>query len=199
MYPDWQNRENSLHERLTSQGFNVSDAAYGDQMAGLSNQRDKALADARDAAIQFGGQEATGELNRGIMANQNQAQLADRWFNNQQSEQNRALQWALQNIGVQQQDRARTLNELNAFRTGNQIQTPGMSPQFSTPNLQGIDQLGLATQDYQNRLGAWNSQQASGDNFMSGLMGLGGMMLGGPMGAMLGNAMGGSLPAGYRG
>jgi hypothetical protein len=190
MYPDWQNRENSLHDRLTAQGFNVSDAAYGDQLATLSNQRDKAMADARDASIQFGGQEATGELNRGIMANQNQADLANNWFRNQlagaqfgQSEQNRALQWALQNIGVQQQDRARTLNELNAFRTGNQIQTPGMSPQFSTPNLQGIDQLGLATQNYQNQLGAWNAQQASGDNFMSGLMGMAGMALGGPAGS----------------
>lgn len=183
MYPDYQQREKDLQNQLLSQGLNIGDDAYQRGIGEFQAQRDRAMADVRDQAILGGGTEATQELQRGLMT-------AQPWFQNQQSEQNRALQWALQNIGTQQQDRSRLLNEMNAFRTGQQIQTPGLPAQFSTPNLQGIDQLGLANQTYQNQLGSWNANQASNSGLMSGLFGLAGTALGGPLGGMLGGWLG---------
>lgn len=180
MQPDYAQREKDLQSQLLSQGLNIGDDAYQRAIGEFQAQRDNALAGARDQAIIGGGQEATQELGRGIAANQNQQGWANNWYDAQmrgsqfdQGEQNRALQWALQNIGVQQQDRARTLNEMNAFRTGQQIQTPGLPGQMNTPNLQGVDQIGIAGKSYQDQLGAWNANQASDNNFINGLFGLG--------------------------
>ena len=64
------------------------------------------------------------------------------------------------------------------MRTGNQVQTPGTPAQFSSPQMQNVDYLGLANQNYQNQLGAWNASQAGQENFISGLFGLGSAGLG---------------------
>ena len=69
------------------------------------------------------------------------------------------------------------LNELNALRTGSQVTVP----QFSGPTAQGIaapDVLGATGAGYNAQLGAFNAEQAGGNNFMSGLFGLGGATLG---------------------
>ncbi len=192
--PQMQRQEQALHERLLAQGFNVGDEAYRRAMDDFAAQRERAYADARDAAIAGGGREATEELQRGLAAEQArfgaglstedlnarlaQALFAARMSGAQlgQSERDRALQHALQSINLSQQDRARALNEMNAFRTGQQVQTPGLPAQFSTPQLQGIDHLGLANQTYQNQLGAYNAQQAAAGDFLSGLFGLAGTL-----------------------
>lgn len=154
--PEMEEAERSQRERLTAMGFNVNDPGAVKAMDQLSRAQERQRADIRDQAILGGSQEASAELARG-------------------------LQHALANIGAQSQDRARYLNELNAFRTGQQVQAPGLPGQTSVPGLQGFDQLGLAGQDYQNRLGAVNAQNAAGGNFMSGLFGLGSAALMGPL------------------
>lgn len=180
--PQMREQERALHERLLSQGFNINDPAYQKAMDEFARQRERAYADAREAAIVGGGQEATGELQRGLAAEQARFGAGMQGAQFDVAEKQRALQHALQNINLSQQDRARLLNELNAFRTGQQVQLPGLPAQFSTPNLQGIDHLGLANQNYQNQLNAWNYGQAADNMFLSGLMGLAGTALGGPMG-----------------
>jgi len=203
--PQMQKEEQALHERLLAQGFNVGDPAYQRAMDELAQRRERVFADARDAAIIGGGREATEELQRGLGAEQARfgagvtaedlnARLAQAMFGAGMTgaqfgsqERNAALQHALQRIQLQQQDRARLLNELNAFRTGQQVQLPNLPAQFSTPGLQGIDLLGTARQGYADQLGAYNAEEAASGGFLSGLMGMAGTALGGPLGGALGS------------
>src|SRR5574343_454034 len=60
----------------------------------------------------------------------------------------------------------------------------------------GIDYLGAGNQQYQNALAAANAQNAQRSNMISGLMGLGGSILGGPIGGMLGSSLGGMFSGG---
>ena len=176
MQPDYAQRENQLHDRLTAQGFNMKDPGYANAMNQFQAQRDRAMADVRDQAILGGGQEATAELGRAMSAYQ-PAWAAG--MQNQQflsGQQNQALNYALQNLGQQRMDRATPLNELSAFRTGSQVQLPGTPGTASAPNLQAMDYLGAANQGYQNQLAGWNAEQAASGNFMGGLMNLAGTL-----------------------
>lgn len=176
MEPKMQQAESRLHQRLASQGFDTRGDAYNEQMQNLGEQQNTMRADATDRSIVGAGQESSAELARLLQrANFGQGQ-------------------SLQSINLQQQDRGRLLNELNAFRTGQQVNLPNVSPTTQTPNLQGTDHLGLAQQNYSNQMGQWNAGQASQDNMLGGLMGLAGRALGGPLGGMLGTAMGGQMP-----
>jgi len=88
---------------------------------------------------------------------------------------NAARQQALQE---QQFGRTDSLNMINALRTGSQVQQPNFinAPQQQT--TAGADLLGAANQQYGANLGAYNAQQAGANNFMGGLMGLGGSAFG---------------------
>jgi hypothetical protein len=112
------------------------------------------------------------------------------------------IQAALQGIGVGNQARQQALNEqltlrneplnvMNALRTGSQVQNPS----FINPAQQGLaqtpDLLGASQAQYSSLLGANNASNAASSNFMSGLMGLGGYALGGPIGGMAGGFLGG--------
>ena len=74
----------------------------------------------------------------------------------------------------------RPLNIINALRTGNQVQ----GPQFVNPSQQafapGPDYTGAANAQYNAALQASNAQNAANSNFMGGLFGLGGAVLGNP-------------------
>lgn len=187
--PRMQQEEQRLHERLISQGFNTNDKAYQDQMARLRETQGQFRADAADRAIIGGGQEASSELARILSARQGaQGERMDQFQTGLQragfsaGEDQRALQHALAQVGTMERDRGRLLNEMNAFRTGQQVQLPNVSPQFGSPHMPGVDHLGAAGATYQGQLGAWNAQQASRDNFLSGLMGLAGTAMLGPIG-----------------
>jgi hypothetical protein len=179
-------------DRLTAMGFNVNDPGYKNRMDDVTRAEDRYYADAIDRAILGGGQEATAELGRGLAAEQarfgagqseasNQFQYGLQGQQYQTAQDRMALDNALARMGASQQDRARLLNEMNAFRTGQQIQLPGTPGQTSTPNLQGVDFLGTAQTDYANQLGGYNAGQAGANNFMTGLFGLGSAALMGPL------------------
>lgn len=78
--------------------------------------------------------------------------------------------------------RNQPLNELNALRTGSQVTNPTFNNVPQQATTAGPDYLGAAQMGYNGQLGGYNAQQASNSNFMSGLMGLGGAMLGAPSG-----------------
>lgn len=187
--PQMERRRNQTQDRLLAMGANVADERYGNAMGDLYDSENRFFADATDRAILGGGQEATAELGRGLAAENARfgADQGERQFGYNAAQQGqgfrsaedaRALQYALSNIGVNTQDRARLMNELNAFRTGQQVQVPGTPGQFSVPNLQSTDPMAAANMTYQGQLGQYNANQASSDNFMSGLFGLGGAALG---------------------
>lgn len=78
--------------------------------------------------------------------------------------------------------RSQPLNELNAIRTGAQVQNPTFNNVPQQATTAGPDLLGAAGQKYNAELGAYNAQQAAGGALMGGLFGLGSAALGNPAG-----------------
>jgi hypothetical protein len=71
------------------------------------------------------------------------------------------------------------LNEVNALRTGVQVQSPTF-PGFSGSNVQAPDLLGATNAQYNAQLGATNAKNAQSAGLYGGLAGLGGAFLGSP-------------------
>lgn len=159
--PRLERQRHSLQDQLVQTGFNVADQPYWDTMSRFDFDANRADADAVDRAILLGGQEAK------FGAGENARSLAQ----------------ALQEASLKAQDRGRVLNEFNAFRTGSQMTMPQTQGSYAAPSAQAPDVQGAYQQYYDNMLGAANAQNASSDNFLSGLMGLGGAFLGGPQGS----------------
>lgn len=159
--PRLERQRHALQDQLVQTGFNVTDQPYWDTMSRFDFEANRADADAVDRAILLGGQEAQFGA----------------------SENARSLAQALQEAALKAQDRGRVLNEFNAFRTGSQMTMPQTQGSYAAPNAQAPDVQGAYQQYYDNMLGASNAQNASSDNFLSGLMGLGGAFLGGPQGS----------------
>lgn len=204
--PRMRQEEQRLHERLMSQGFNVQDPAYQDQMRRLYELQGQQRADAIDRAILGGGQEATGELQRilsarGAAQGERQAEFQAGMERAQlaQSEEQRRLSQALARIGVLSQDRARALNELNALIRGGQLagMGGGGTGQASIPGMGGLDVLGAMQQDFMNRLGVHNANEARRSQTGSAIgtaagAAIGGMAFGNPwLGMAIGGALGG--------
>lgn len=72
----------------------------------------------------------------------------------------------------------------------------GMPTTTQTPNMQSPDIAGLTMEKYKSDLDAYNAEQASSDGVFGSLLSLGGMALGGPLGAGLAGKLfgGGSNP-----
>lgn len=66
--PKMQESERALRDDLISQGFNLADTGASRQMNDLRERNASQRANIADAAVQFGGDEATGELNRALSA-----------------------------------------------------------------------------------------------------------------------------------
>lgn len=64
-------------------------------------------------------------------------------------------------------ERSYPLNELNAMRTGTQVQLPNQQAQYSTPNMQAPDVFNPYQMQFEGQLGAYNSDVG----FWSDLMG----------------------------
>lgn len=156
LLPQFDRQESNLHNRLTGQGFNLQDNAYGQEMSDLGDTQNRALSDLRNSAIQFGGNEASQELGRGIQAGQ---------YNTNQD---------LERIGLAGQDRSRLINELNAFRTGQQIQGPTGQTSVQAPNLASPDLLNATNQTYQGQVSAANASNKGSSDMFGGLLGLAG-------------------------
>ena len=77
------------------------------------------------------------------------------------------------------------LNELNALRSGSQVQIPQF-PGYQGSQIQPPPLFNATMAGHNAAMGAYNADQASGDNFMKGLFGLGGAALGAPLNAASG-------------
>lgn len=123
----------------------------------------------------------------------------DNEFRNFNQSRNDALsQASLYGIGLDNQARATALQEqslpLNAiisYLRGTQVQDPQFTNYSQQANAAAPDLLGAGQAAYGGQLNAYNANQAANSNFMSGLMGLGGTLLGGPVGGAIGGALGG--------
>lgn len=75
--------------------------------------------------------------------------------------------------------RQNPLNELNAFRTGTQVQSPQFSAVPQQQTTLGPDYMGATTAEGNWNLAGWNADQAQNNAIMSGLFGLGSAAIGG--------------------
>ncbi len=125
----------SLSNNLAQTGFNITDQPYGQTMGTFDERAQRADADAVDRSILLGGQEASGELQRGVTA------------------QSAELSRALQEITAMAQDRGRGLNEFNAFHSGSQMTMPTTQGSYGAPPTQPVDVMGAYDQQYNNLLG----------------------------------------------
>lgn len=81
------------------------------------------------------------------------------------------------------------LNTLNALRSGVQMTQPNYVNSASQQTNTAPNLMGAAQSTYGNQLAAYNANQQANSNFMSGLMGLGGSLLGGGGGGFLGGVV----------
>lgn len=193
-----QDRENRmLDTKLANQGLTPGSEAYNRAKQQLGDQH------SRDDynAIATGGQEQS-RMQASLLAQNQQAfgqDVASQQAGNQalQSQFGQDLTGAnfnntnrAQEIAETQGGRTNSLNEMNALVSGQQVappQMPGFVPAQAsqTPNL-----LGAMSGNYNNQLDVYNAGQAGSQGMMSGLFGLGGAVLGGPMGGMIGSGVG---------
>ena len=82
--------------------------------------------------------------------------------------------------------RSQPLNELNAIRTGSQVQNPTFNSVPMQATTAGADTLGATQAGYNANLASANAQNASSGGMMSGLFGLGAAGLGAPVGSFKG-------------
>jgi len=145
--PQFQNQQSDLDAKLANQGVVQGSEAYQRAQDELARQKTFAYNQAQDSAIQTG--------------NALQNQLFGQGVTNANLSNSARAQ------GLQEQTSLATLplNQLNALRSGTQIQ----NPQFTAApqsNSAGTDVAGIINNSYQQ-------QVANSNNFMNGLFGLG--------------------------
>lgn len=155
--PQFQQDEEALRTRLINQGIGQGSQAYQREMENFNQMKN----DARMQAVLAGGTESDRALAQSL---------------------------SLRQQGISEIDklRAQPLNEYLAMSGQQQL----AMPQFQQYGYQGSatpDYQGLVNQNYQNQMAQYNANQASGNNLMSGLFGLGGMAAGGFLGSDAGS------------
>ena len=192
-------------QRLKNQGIPENSEAFQRALTRL----DQGDTDANQQAL-LGATSAYGDIfNRGLskaqgLDSQRGAAVNERGlssqFNNtmrgqQFDEQGRAAQLSgllrQQNIAEQQQVRQSPLDDFMKLTQGINPSMPTMPNFMSGTGYQAEDQMGAAKDQYSAAMDAYNAQQARSGGIMSGLFGLAGSALGGPLGGILGKKLGG--------
>jgi hypothetical protein len=145
--PQFQQAQSDLDSRLANQGIMPGSEAYNREMNNFSLTKQKAYGDARNSAIQAGGQEQSRLFGIGMQGRQQGISEANTLHNS-------------------------PLNDLASLRTGSQISLPTYSPGVGT-SIPGVDILNAANMGYNANLGISNANAASNANTMNGLFGLG--------------------------
>lgn len=69
------------------------------------------------------------------------------------------------------------INQISALMNGGQVSQPQFG-QTNQPQLPNVDYAGLVESNYQNQLGAYNTQMQQSNGLIGGLFGLGGKLIG---------------------
>ena len=150
--PQLERDEASLRQRLSNQGLTQTHEAYGADMDAFGRERN----DARLAAIMGAGQEQSRLFSQGL-ANAN--------LTNQGRQQ-----------GIQEQAfmRGLPLNEINALRSGSQVNMPQFQQYQGAGSIQPPQIQQAINTAYGQNLGNYNANQAQNASFTNGLMSLAG-------------------------
>lgn len=73
--------------------------------------------------------------------------------------------------------RNQPLNEITALLNGSQVQAPQWA-NTNQPTIPTVDYAGLVNENYNQKLGVWQQQQAQSQNLLGGLFGLGSSLIG---------------------
>jgi hypothetical protein len=149
--PEQQQATRTMEGRLAEQGFVPGTPAYQQAMQTLMDSQSRARGDARDSA-----------LLQGLAAGQN-------LFSNNLANANLNNTASGQTLAQMLQKRAQPLNELNAVRSGTQVQVPSANAP-SPVSINAVDVAGINNQAYQNNLGMYNANVAS-NNAQTAAMG----------------------------
>lgn len=134
--------------------------------------------------------EAKGKQNDAALANQGIMPGSEAYTSNQRdfnSGRNDAYQQAVlagiqtmpQTMQMAQALRSQPLNELNAIRSGSQVQNPTFQSVPQQATTSGANQLGAMQAAYGSNLNGTNASNAASNGMMGGLFNLGGSLLGG--------------------
>lgn len=188
--PQLEQDRSALEQRLANQGIMPGSKAFETAM----NQNAQASNDARMQAILAGGQEQSrlaglsrdqatfgNNANQQMWNNQFQATqgnngLAGQSFADQQTMFNAQNAQRNQWLQEQYQQRNQPINEISALLSGAQVTGPNFVNSANS-QIATTDVAGIINQDYQNRLGAWQQQQAQGNSILGGLFGLGSSLI----------------------
>lgn len=119
--------ENALRTQLANQGLDEGSAAYQNALTRFNQDKSTAYADATDRAILAGGGE--------------QSRIQSDLINALQQQQNRRNNALQEDLTL----RELPINEINALRTGSQVQNPQFSNFSQVPTYQGADMLGATS------------------------------------------------------
>lgn len=206
--PQFQQGQSDLDAKLANQGIMPGSEAYNREINNFGLQKQKAYSDARNSAIQAGGSEQSRLFGLGLQSRQQGVNEAMNQFNtglqNRQQGINESLNQfntglqghqqgmndalAQFNTGLQsrQQGVSETNNMYNApinalasLRGGQQIQMPQFQGITGT-SIPGVDYMQAAQNTYNANLDNTNAENASNQNVMNGLFGLGNAALQNP-------------------
>ncbi len=162
--------QNSAQQQLYDQ--NLGRATFGNQAQQQQfGQNASRAAFSNDATQQMNDNRfrATG-ANNSLQDQRLNAQLTR--FNAQNTQRNQALQETFAT-------RNQPLNEIAALLSGSQLQSPQWV-NSNMPTIPTVDYAGLVNTNYNQKLGAWQQQNAQSQGLLGGLLGLGGRRLSKP-------------------
>ena len=156
--PEQAQARSAMEARLAEQGFVPGTPAYERGLQTMLDSQSRTRADARDSALM-----------QGLAAGQNQFSnsLANAQLNNSASGQS---------LAQLLQKRAQPLNEINAMRSGAQVQLPSAAAP-SPISINGVDVAGINNQAYQQQLDSYNANVASKNSQNASLTQLGTALL----------------------
>lgn len=165
--PQVQQTQQALEARLGEQGFVPGTPGYKQAMQNFQDTNNRAYADARDRATTAGFSVGKDTFASDLAATQTGigASMGGANFSNESRQQQIAQLLA---------ERNQPLNELNALRTGTQVQTPTFnSGSTSAPNMQSPDVLASYQSKANSDLANYNAQVQSNNATLSSLGQLG--------------------------
>ena len=129
--------------------------------------------------------------NQGVVPGTQAYDNAYRNFSQGQNDQRTSAITGGMNVGLAANNQAfnqgitnmnQPINMVNSLENGSQVQNPQGVNTAAMPQVAGPDLTGAAQNTYNSQLQNYNAQNAAGNSFMSGLMGLGGAALMAPVG-----------------
>ncbi|OBU84582.1 tail fiber domain-containing protein [Chromobacterium subtsugae] len=175
LQPQMDQANKSLAAQLANQGITPGSEAYNNAMDNQARQQGFTQSQAANNATLQGMQYQNQLFNQGLqnanLQNTAQAGLFGIGMQNAQLN-NSANQQMLQN---QLTMRNQPLNELNALRTGSQVQMPNFSGAPGV-SMNPTNTMAATQMAYQGQLNAYNAQAGQSAGMMNGLFSLGGML-----------------------